>query len=374
LASASKVVHDTSTKLALVLKESKCTPEGAASICDAFARALEVLATVLTVLCRARPCKLLWHEAHKAVQALVSASCALVAAIVRDGPESDAATQAVGVVWALSENPFKMLPKSNRVAYRRALMKQSVVVKETIEEFEEIYALGADSDDDDDDGDDGDEGGKDSSGAGGGGKDFDDFEDFLNGDDKERYSAKDMVLARACLDAAAIVRPTFKTTLDAFDTFAATATPPPTAEPTPSPTDKNAAASETATPDGDGSKGAGSNGASNGGDGGSSSDLGRVGLVWGLCEGLVTATTSLGAALYPPLLHREVREGAEALLAAGNALASELAAANVVNAVGSDDKAAGQPTAAGAEHQRVVKVWAGVATKLNAALDTATEE
>jgi hypothetical protein len=74
------------------------------------------------------------------------------------------------------------------------------------------------------------------------------------------------------------------------------------------------------------------------------------------------------------LLHREVREGAEALLAAGNALASELAAANVVNAVGSDDKAAGQPTAAGAEHQRVVKVWAGEATKLNAALDTATEE
>jgi len=344
----------------LVLKESNCTPEGAASICNAFARSLEVLATVLTVLCRASPCKLLWFEAHKAVQALVSASSALAAAIVRDGPKSDAATQAVGVVWALSENPFKMLPKSNRVAYRRALMKQSVVVKETIEEFEEIHALGADSDDEEDDDKDGGE----SSGVAGSGNDFDDFEDFLNGDEKERYPAKDMALARACLDAAAVVRPSFKTTLDALDVFAAAAAGGAhAAASTPSTTDSSdSAASKTTTAVDDGSKSTSD---------GSSNRLARVGVVWGLCEGLGTATTALGAALYPPLLHREVREGVEALLAAGNALANELAAANGTAA--DAEKAADQPSAAGADYQRVVKVWAGVATKLNGALDSAAK-
>jgi hypothetical protein len=139
LAGASKGVHDTSTKLVLVLKADACTPDGAASICDVFAESLEVLVTGLAGLRSARPSAPLWQEAWKAAHALAAAAAALAAVVNRDGPASDTATQAVGVVWALSAQPFSALPKSNRVAYRRAVMTQSAMVKETTEEFEDVY-------------------------------------------------------------------------------------------------------------------------------------------------------------------------------------------------------------------------------------------
>jgi hypothetical protein len=172
------------------------------------------------------------------------------------------------------------------------------------------------------------------------------FDAFLNGGGEERYPAGDLPLARACLDAAAAVRPTFKAALDALDAAAA-------AEAT--------SLAEVISPD------AASGGSGSGGSGGG---LARVGAVWALCQGLGAATTSLGNALYPPLVRREVRAAAAALLAAGCA-----AAAGLAHAAGDDQPWPAPPaaTAASAERRKVSKVWAGVAKKLTEALDAASD-
>jgi len=54
----------------------KCTDSAAASICDEFGVANEVLVTALTVLETAQPCGLLWAEAVSVVHAVsLNASC-----------------------------------------------------------------------------------------------------------------------------------------------------------------------------------------------------------------------------------------------------------------------------------------------------------
>jgi guanylate kinase len=269
MTTSAKSVGDCATKLVLVLKDPATKADAAESICKEFGHGVEVLVTTLALLEGCTPGAPLWLEAMQTAHAFVCACVDLVGVISLSVSTLSAATaksaaggsgkkknlkgggaaasksssieeeeeqkmaRACGLVWNLGEAKFKQLPKTNRVAYRRAVMTCSSMVKETIDEFQEIVDAGVKEEEEGSDDDD--EGGGGSSGGGGsGGGDLDDFDFFGGGggDDGEgdQYTAAEMPVAVASLKALVLMRPTLKTALDALD-VAGTLPPSPASSP-----------------------------------------------------------------------------------------------------------------------------------------------
>ena len=362
------MVHQASTKLVLVLRNPETTPEGAASMCAEFGHGIEVLAVNLAIL-EGRGCgQPLWVECTTAAHALAVAAWELVTACARgrDGASSEAAVQATGVVWNLAETKFKQLPKTNRVAYRRAIMGQSGTLKDTSEEFAAMVAKGPTADES--------SGGSNGAGAcSGGGNDDDDDDDFFGDDgddDDEQYGAEDLHVASACLEVMALARPTLKTALDAVDAAAAfTATQRAALGPPASGAGDEAATAVAALSIEPRSKPAAQEGgavATAAAPPSPSSQqalqLGRVAALWRLCRRLTKAVVELGAALYPPLGREEVKRAAAAL----GAIAAEFGAELVAVA----DEAAGAEGAQGGALRRTGAIWIEALAKLNIAIES----
>lgn len=325
LSVAAKAVSDGATKLVLVLSAKPPYPGAAAvtSICDEFGDRNEELVAALAVVEVAGAAGPLWLEAAQVVAGVVAAAKGLVNTILRQGAGNAEVPRATGVVWEAVEQS-KKVPKSNRVAYRRAFMVKSGVVRDTIEEFQAMVdaspspssASSSSS----------------SSPAGSAatpqsGDAFDDDFDFADMDGDDEYDAEDLPLATACVESLKLLRPTLKTAMDAMD----------------------AAVAGTAS--------------SGGGDG--KTGLDRNAELWLLCQRVTNAATEFGASLYPPLDVEEVEAAAGPFKSTVREIAAHCAiVADMVE--GGEAKVSAQ--AAG--FRKVAAIWETQFAQLDEALST----
>ncbi|EWM25521.1 hypothetical protein Naga_100032g38 [Nannochloropsis gaditana] len=171
-------VRDTATKFSLVLTTTTSGP-GIKSICDEMRQSCDSLLAALALLV---------GPAIGAGGPLMELYCQQVRSILRAieellrhiaSPDSkllsaprplrspegvkDELAPKTGVVWQQCEE-LKKLPRSNRVAYRRAFLTHQSAVKDTLREFREMLAeaeddAGTESEEEDDEEEEGEEGG-----------------------------------------------------------------------------------------------------------------------------------------------------------------------------------------------------------------------
>ena len=265
LVHAAEAISNSARKLVLVLSAGSTVDDPAArSICSEFGQLNENAMAVLLDVETAGAGGPLWSEAVQAIEGVCVAAIELVNTILHHGVHSLKVAPVTGVIWDAAEK-FKRVPKSNRIAYRRSLMLQSSLVRDTIDEFQAIVdatPLKSPSVDTT-------EKPSDPSGV----DDAEDleFEDFGI---EEQYEPESLPLVSICLDSLKMLRATLKTAMDTMDIIASVS--------------------------GHDVTGSGSEHQS------SLWGMKQIAKLWFSCKQAVDSATNFGAALYPPLEPEEV--------------------------------------------------------------------
>ena len=214
LIAAATAASNCATKMAIVLKNKAGAgdPTASASICEEMGHACEHMATCLTMAVEAGSGSPLRFELCRVIHMVLIAVIEVTETVERKGPASPDVNRATGVVWSSCEG-VAGVPKSNKIAYRRVLMKASVEAKDTIDEFTELVAESKEGDGDGEEGEGGLGGGV-GAASGGGGLD-DPLDDGFGEDDDEKYvGAGEIAAAETCVNTFKLLRATYKLALD----------------------------------------------------------------------------------------------------------------------------------------------------------------
>ena len=155
LSDGAEYIHATSTKYALV---GKVDSHEGGSLALELRKGAQLIGTG-TLLLFSPECgssRSLRHYVKQSSRAVISSLLSLVR-VYEDGSAqgdpndgNNVGAQKTGAVWAACDALRLKLPKGNRAAMRRELMIWVRDCNESIEEFDEMLALGPRSDDDDD--------------------------------------------------------------------------------------------------------------------------------------------------------------------------------------------------------------------------------
>ena len=272
LVRAAEAISNSARKLVLVLSSGSTVDDPAVrSICNEFGQLNENVMAVLLDVETAGSSGPLWSEAMQVTEGVCAAAIELVETILHHGAHSRRVAPVTGVIWDAAEK-FKRVPKSNRIAYRRSLMLQSGLVRDTIDEFQAIVdatPLEKPSIDT----------AEKSSGLSrvDNAEDLE-FEDFGI---EEQYEPESLPLVSICVDSLKMLRATLKSAMDTMDIIASVS--------------------------GNDVTGSGSEHQS------SLWGMKEIAKLWFSCKQAVDSATNFGAALYPPLEPEEVGTTAQPL-------------------------------------------------------------